>query len=82
MVLNETVNLTAIEIARTISPIVSGNLLPLMNILKAAGIVFIIYLILLMWQMFSRFQDRRRLKRIEEKVDLLLEKQIKKKSKY
>lgn len=80
MVLNETVNLSLVEIAKTISPLVTGNLLSLMNIIKAAGIIFIIYLILLTWQMFTRFQDRRRLKRIEEKINLLLEK--KKKSKH
>lgn len=79
MVLNETANLTAIEIVKTISPLVSGNLLPLMNILKAAGIIFIIYLILLVIQLATRFRDSRRLKRIEEKLDLLLEKNIKKK---
>lgn len=78
MVINETVNLTAIEIVKTISPIVSGNLLPLMNILKAAGIIFIAYLLLLIWQMITRFQDRRRLKRIEQKLDMLIEKSSKK----
>lgn len=77
MVLNETANLTIIEVAKTISPLITGNILPLMNILKAAGIIFIIYLILLSWQIFSRFQDRRRLKRIEAKLDLLLEKKKK-----
>jgi len=74
MVLNETVNLTAIEVAKAISPLITGNLLPFINILKAAGIIFIIYIILLFFQMFTRFQDRRRLKRIEEKLDLLLKK--------
>jgi hypothetical protein len=74
MVLNETANLTTIEMVKTISPLISGNLLPLMNILKAAGIVFIIYLILLIWQMFTKFRDGRRLKRIEEKLDILLKK--------
>jgi len=79
MVLNETLNMSAVEIAKTISPLVSGNLLPLMNILKAAGIIFIIYLILLVIQLATRFRDSRRLKRIESKLDLLLEKNIKKK---
>lgn len=79
MVLNETANLTISEIARTVSPLITGNLLPLMNVLKAAGIIFIIYLVMLFIQMLSRFQDRRRLKRIEEKLDLLLEKNKKKK---
>jgi hypothetical protein len=79
MVLNETANLTAIEIVKTISPLVSGNLLPLMNILKAAGIIFIIYLILLVIQLITRFRDSRRLKRIENKLDILLEKDTKKK---
>ncbi|MEI7718571.1 MAG: hypothetical protein WCI72_01785 [archaeon] len=74
MVLNETANMTIIEIARAVSPLVSGNLLPLMNILKAAGIIFIIYLIILTTQIISRFNDKRRLKRIEEKLDLLLKK--------
>ena len=73
MVLNETTNLTATEIAKAISPLITGNLLVLMTILKAAGIVFIIYLILLGWQLVNRFKDHKRLKRIEEKLDLLLE---------
>jgi hypothetical protein len=78
MVLNETANFTAIEVAKAISPLITGNLLPFINILKAAGIIFVIYLILLFFQMFTRFQDRRRLKRIEEKLDLLLEKKKRK----
>lgn len=79
MVLNETTNLTAIEVAKAISPLITGNLLPFMNILKAAGIIFIIYLVILTTQIISRFNDKRRLKRIEEKLDLLLEKNKKRK---
>ncbi len=79
MVLNETANLSITEFARTVSPLISGNLLPLINILKAAGIIFIIYLVLLLVQFITKFQDRKRLKRIEQKLDLLLEKNKKKK---
>ena len=78
MVLNETANMTIIEIAKAVSPLVSGNLLPLMNILKAAGIIFVIYLVILAIQLVSRFNDSRRLKRIEQKLDLLLEKRRRK----
>lgn len=77
MVLNETANISITEVARAVSPLVTGNLLPLINLLKAAGIIFIIYLIILVFQMFTRFQDRRRLKRIEEKLDILLKKENK-----
>jgi len=78
MVLNETTNLTITEIAKIIAPLTTGNLLPLMNLLKAAGIIFIIYLIILTIQLFSRFRDSRRLKRIEQKLDILLEKKKRK----
>lgn len=77
MVLNETANITITEIARTVSPLITGNLLPLMNILKAAGIVFIVYLILLVIQLITRHNDRNRMKRIEAKLDLLLGKKKK-----
>ena len=74
MVLNETANLTFIEVAKTVSPLITGNLLPFMNILKAAGAIFAVYLILLIVQIISRFNDSRRLKRMETKLDLLLTK--------
>lgn len=77
--MNETINLTVTEIARAIAPLVQGNLLPLINVLKAAGILFIIYLIILTWQIINRIIDRKRFKRIEEKLDLLLKKENKKK---
>lgn len=78
MVLNETfagiLNLT--EIASTFLP---GSLSPLVNIFKAVGIIFIIYIIFLIFRTIARFQDRKRLKRIEEKLDILLANQTKKK---
>jgi hypothetical protein len=79
MVLNETATLASVDIVKTISPLISGNLLPLMNLLKAAGIIFVIYLILLGIQLVTRIKDIRRLKRIEQKLDILLEKNSKKK---
>lgn len=71
MVVNETsIGLT--ELAQAISHLLPGNISILINIFKAAGIVIIIYFAVLILQAFLRLKDRRRLKRIEEKLDILL----------
>ena len=78
MAISETaVNLT--EVTKAIYPLISGNIAPLINLAKAAGIVFIIYILFLIYQSFMRIKDRRRLKRIEEKLDILISKTNKKK---
>ena len=84
MVINET-GITITDVARAIYPLVSGDITPLVNIFKAAGIIIIIYILFLIIQSILKLKDRRRLKRIEEKLDILLkinEKDKKKKTKY
>lgn len=73
MVVNETsIGLT--EIIQAISTLLPGKISMLINIFKAAGIVIIIYFLVLILQAFLRMKDRKRLKRIEEKLDILLKK--------
>lgn len=80
MVLNETTNSTQsilAEVIKQVTPMILDKIQPLMGIFKAVGVLIIIYLLFLIYRSFVRIQDHRRLKRIEEKVDMLLTKQKK-----
>jgi len=82
MTINET-GVAISEVAKTIYPLISGNVNPLINLFKAAGIIIIIYFVILIIQSILKMKDRRRLKRIEEKLDILLKMhEKKKKTKY
>jgi threonine/homoserine/homoserine lactone efflux protein len=73
MVINET-STSISEIIQLILPSMLEKFSPMFNVLKIAGIVFIVYIAILIIQAFLRMKDRRRLKRIEEKLDILLKK--------
>lgn len=73
MVINET-STSLSEIMQLILPSMLEKFTPMFNVFKIAGIVFIIYIVILIAQAFLRMKDRRRLKRIEEKLDILLKK--------
>ncbi len=64
----EIINNTS-EIIQQVFPKFAENLQPLITILKAVGIAFILYIIYLIVMWFYRWRDRKRLKRIEEKLD-------------
>lgn len=82
MAINET-EIGITEIAQAIYPLISGNIAPILNIFKAAGIILIIYFVILIIQSILKLKDRKRLKRIEEKLDILLKmNEKKKKTKY
>ena len=51
-----------------ILPVLMDKAGPLINIFKAVGIVLLIYIIYLIIKGIVKWKDRRRLKRIEEKV--------------
>ncbi len=57
---------------KEISPLFIEHLAPLVNILKAVGVAFFVYLLFLIYRSYVRIQDHKRLKRIEEKLDLVL----------
>lgn len=78
MVVNET-SISLSEIMKLILPSMLEKFSPIFNVLKIAGIVFIVYIAILIIQAFLRIKDRRRLKRIEEKLDILLKETKKKK---
>lgn len=71
MVVNET-SASISELMQLILPSMLEKFTPMFNVFKIAGIVFIVYIIILIIQAFLRMKDRRRLKRIEEKLDILL----------
>lgn len=54
-------------------PVLLDKAAPLISVLQAVGIVLIVYWIFLIVRGINRFKDHRRLKRIEEKLDSLLE---------
>ena len=54
-------------------PVLLDKAAPLFGVLKAAGIVFILYIIFLMVKSFLAMRDHRRLKRVETKLDALIE---------
>jgi hypothetical protein len=57
------------EIIESISSIVLDRISPFMGIFKAVSIVFIVYVGYMIIRWFFRWKDRRRLKRVEKKVD-------------
>ena len=61
-----------------IFPSLLDNFAPLVRVLQVLGIVFILWFLFSISQLFLKFRDSRRLKRIEEKLDSLLEKNTKK----
>ena len=63
---------------RDIFPLFLDRFAPLVRILQVAGIVFILWLLFSISQLFLKFRDSKRLKRIEEKLDTLLQKKSKK----
>lgn len=75
MVVNET-SVGISEIMQAISTLLPGKVSLLINIFKAAGVVIIVYFAVLIIQVFLRMKDRKRLKRIEEKLDILLKQNI------
>jgi len=50
-------------------PALMEKLGPLLTILKAVGIIFLVYVVYLIVRGFFRWKDRKRLRRIEEKID-------------
>ena len=54
-------------------PVLLDKAAPLISVLQAVGIILIVYWIFLIVRGINRFKDHRRLKRIEEKLDILLE---------
>lgn len=62
----------ATQVISAISPELASKLAPLMMIIKAVGIAFVIYVIYLLVSWLMKWKDRKRLKRIEEKLDILL----------
>lgn len=54
-------------------PVLLDKAAPLISVLQAVGIVLIVYWIFLIVRGINRFKDHRRLIRIEEKLDSLLE---------
>lgn len=54
-------------------PVLIDKAAPLFGVLKAAGIVFIVYIIFLIVKGFLAMRDHRRLKRVEIKLDALLD---------
>ena len=57
-----------------IFPFLLDRFAPLVRILQIAGIVFILWLLFSISQLFLKFRDSKRLKRIEDKLDALLQK--------
>ena len=55
-------------------PVLLDKISPLFGILKAVGVVFIVYLLFLIVRSIRAMRDHQRLKRVEEKLDLLLDK--------
>jgi len=75
----------ASEIIEVITPALAEKIAPLITIFKAVGIAFIVYVIYLMVKMVLGWKNQKRIKRIEKKVneiekklDLVLNKKIKK----
>ena len=60
-------------------PFLTDKLSVFVKVLQIVGVVFILWLIFSISQLFLKFRDSKRLKRIEEKLDLLLAKNYKKK---
>jgi hypothetical protein len=56
------------------APFLLSPLSPVISLLKIAGVVFIVYLFFNILQFILKFKDSKRIKRMEEKIDLLLEK--------
>jgi uncharacterized membrane protein YidH (DUF202 family) len=54
-------------------PVLLDKAAPLISVLQAVGVVLIVYWIFLIVRGINRFKDHRRLMRIEEKLDSLLE---------
>ncbi len=54
-------------------PVLLDKAAPLISVLQAIGVVLIVYWIFLIVRGINRFKDHRRLMRIEEKLDFLLE---------
>lgn len=61
-------------------PVILDKAGPLLGILQTAGIVLIVYWIFLIVRGVLNMKDRRRLKRVEAKLDLVLERLPSKKS--
>jgi uncharacterized membrane protein len=55
-------------------PILLDKIAPLFGVLKAIGIAVIVYIVFLIVKSILAMRDHRRLKRVEEKLDLLLDK--------
>ena len=62
------------QIFEQVSPAIMEKFAPLITILKAVGIVFVVYLVYMLVNGILRLRDRSRLKRIEKKVDVILSK--------
>jgi len=55
-----------------IFPFLANRLSFVVKILQVVGVVFVLWLIFSVSQLFLKFRDSKRLRRIEEKLDLLL----------
>jgi len=75
---SEVINNTAEYLIDSIVPAVMDRFSPLLTILKAVGIIFIFYIIYMIARGVIRWKDHKRIKKIEEKVDLIYNKIIKK----
>lgn len=62
-------------------PVIVDKAGPLLGILQTAGIVLIVYWIFLIFRSILNIKDRKRLKRVEAKLDILLERLPSKKDK-
>jgi len=76
MAINETTYVIS-EITNITPNLITDGIFPIINILRTAGIVFIAYIIIMIIQSILRIKDRKRLRRIEEKIDILMKKKLK-----
>lgn len=70
MVLNESLSLK--ELSSAVYPLIADKLSPLVDIFRIVGIAAIVYLIILITRGIINIKNARRIKRIEEKLDLLI----------
>ncbi|VVB80449.1 Uncharacterised protein [uncultured archaeon] len=68
MVINESLK----EISTSIYPLIADKLSPLVDIFRIVGIAAIAYLVILITRGIINIKNARRIKRIEEKLDLLI----------
>jgi low affinity Fe/Cu permease len=69
MVFNESLS----EISSNIYPLIADKISPLINIFQFVGIAAIVYLIILIIRGIINIKNARRIKRIEEKLDFIIE---------